>query len=153
MPGVALHDLYERYPDYDIDMRAEQEALQTAELIVCQYPTYWYRPPALFQLWIETVLASGWAHGPGGTALAGKHFWCVTTTGGAQAAYDADGIHGHPYETFLVPLVQTVRLCGMIWLPPWIIHDAANLTSAEVQDWTERYLERLASYPAWIAAS
>ncbi len=151
--GVAIHDLYERYPDYDIDARAEQDALRAAELVVCQYPTYWYRPPALFQLWIEMVLTSGWAYGPGGAALVGKHFWCVTTTGGAQSAYAADGIHGFDYETFLAPLVQTVRLCGMHWLPPWIIHGAPQLSSAELQDWVARYRDRLTRYPAWLTAA
>ena len=88
-----------------------------------------------------------------GAALVGKHFWCVTTTGGAQSAYAADGIHGFDYETFLAPLVQTVRLCGMHWLPPWIIHGAPQLSSAELQDWVARYRDRLTRYPAWLTAA
>ena len=86
VPGVAVRNLYERYPDFDIDAGAEQQAIQSAELLVFQYPTYWYSPPPLLKLWIDTVLEPGWAYGPGGTALAGKHWWCVTTTGGARAA-------------------------------------------------------------------
>lgn len=151
LSGVAVHDLYERYPDCDIDARVEQEAIRAAELIVFQYPTYWYSPPHLLKFWIETVLAHGWAYGVGGTALAGKHLWCVTTTGGERAAYAPDGIHGYPYETFLPPLIQTARLCGMFWLPPWIIHDVPHLDADALRDWATRYRERLATYPTWVA--
>ena len=28
LPGVAMHDLYWHYPDFDIDVRTEQEALE-----------------------------------------------------------------------------------------------------------------------------
>ncbi|MEZ5580673.1 MAG: NAD(P)H-dependent oxidoreductase [Candidatus Competibacteraceae bacterium] len=66
VPGVAVRNLYERYPDFDIDARAEQQAIQSAELLVFQYPTYWYSPPPLLKLWIDTVLEPGWAYGPGG---------------------------------------------------------------------------------------
>ncbi len=153
LPGVAVRDLYERYPDYDIDARAEQDAVQTAELIVFQYPTYWYSLPPLLKLWIDTVLAHGWAYGPSGTALAGKHLWCVTTTGGEQTAYAPDGFHGYPYEAFLPPLVQTARLCGMIWLPPWVLHGVPYLDADTLQTEAARYCERLAAYPAWVAES
>lgn len=151
LPGVAVRDLYERYPDYDIDVRAEQEAARGAELIVFQYPTYWYSLPPLLKQWIDSVLAHGWAYGPGGTALAGKHLWCVTTTGGEQAAYAPSGIHGYPYETFIPPLVQTARLCGMIWLPPWIIHGVPYLDADVMRAWATRYRDRLDTYPAWVA--
>jgi glutathione-regulated potassium-efflux system ancillary protein KefF len=150
LPGVTIHDLYQRYPDYDIDLRAEQAAVQTAALVVFQYPTYWYSLPPLLKLWIDTVLTPGWAHGPGGTALAGKHLWCVTTTGGDRASYAPDGIHGYPYEAFLPPLVQTARLCGMVWLPPWVLHGVPQF-DAELPAWAARYRQRLATYPTWVA--
>ena len=153
LPGVAIHDLYERYPDYDIDAPAEQAAIQAADLIVFQYPTYWYSLPPLLKLWIDTVLAHGWAYGPGGTALAGKHLWCVTTTGGEETAYRPGGYHGYPYETFLPPLIQTARLCGMIWLPPRIIHGIPHFDADALQAEVARYRDRLASYPAWVADS
>lgn len=134
-------------------MQAEQVAVQAADLIVLQYPTYWYSPPPLLKLWIDTVLAHGWAHGPGGTALAGKHLWCVTTTGGDRIAYESGGYHGYPYEAFLPPLIQTARLCKMVWLPPRIIHGVPSLDADALQAEAIAYRERLASYPAWVADS
>lgn len=151
VPGVTVHDLYEHYPDFNIDAQAEQRALQTADLLVLQYPTHWYSLPPLLKLWIDTVLEYGWAYGPDGTALTGKHLWCVTTTGGLQDSYSAKGIHGHAYEDFLLPLRQTTRLCGMNWLPPWVLHGVPHLDTDALLAWSAHYRDRLTRYPTWIA--
>ena len=42
LPGVAMHDLYWHYPDFDIDVRIEQAAVEAAELVVFQFPVQWY---------------------------------------------------------------------------------------------------------------
>ena len=42
----------------------EQAALADAELIVWQHPIQWYSMPALMKLWVDEVLAFGWAYGP-----------------------------------------------------------------------------------------
>ena len=67
-----MHDLYEAYPDFDIDVRREQELLAAHEVIVLQHPFYWYSAPALLKEWQDLVLEHGWAYGSGGTALRGK---------------------------------------------------------------------------------
>jgi glutathione-regulated potassium-efflux system ancillary protein KefF len=121
---VAQRALYDLYPDFDIDIEAEQRVLAAADLIVLQHPVYWYSVPALLKLWIDDVLALGWAYGDGGTALAGKAMQWVVTTGGDFRAYAPDGPHGHPFEVFIAPMRQTACFCGMHWLEPIIVHDA-----------------------------
>ena len=113
---VARRPLYDLYPDFDIDVEAEQRALASADLIVLQHPVYWYSTPALLKLWIDDVFALGWAYGEGGTALAGKSMQWVVTTGGDVRAYTPDGPHGHPFEVFIAPVRQTALFCGMHWL-------------------------------------
>ena len=66
---VEVRDLYALYPDYLIDVAAEQAALAAARLVVWQHPIHWYGMPPLMKLWLDEVLAFGWAYGPGGTAL------------------------------------------------------------------------------------
>ena len=51
------------------------------------------------------------------------------------------------------PLIQTARLCKMVWLPPRIIHGAPSLDADTLQAEATVYRERLASYPAWVADS
>src|SRR5688572_32930914 len=81
LPGLELHMLYDRYPDFAIDVEAEQEALGRARVVVWQHPLYWYSVPPLLKLWFDKVLTLGWAYGPGGTALHGKTVQWVVTTG------------------------------------------------------------------------
>ena len=109
-PQVVLRELYGLYPDYLIDVPAEQAALSAARLVVWLHPIHWYSMPPLMKLWLDEVLAFGWAYGPGGQALQGKDFWLVTSTGGGLEAYAPEGHHQHPFETFLVPYRQTAAL-------------------------------------------
>src|SRR5512143_2599405 len=88
---VAVRDLYASYPDYDIDVAAEQDAAQAADLIVLLHPIQWYAMPSLMKLWCEEVLGYGWAYGPGGTALRGKDLWLAASTGGPEASYHPQG--------------------------------------------------------------
>ena len=73
LEGVEIRSLYQLYPDFNIDIAAEQEALSRADLIVWQHPMQWYSIPPLLKLWIDKVFSHGWAYGHGGTALHGKH--------------------------------------------------------------------------------
>ena len=56
---VEVRSLYELYPDFGIDVEAEQEALTRADTIVWQHPLYWYSVPGLLKHWFDKVLAAG----------------------------------------------------------------------------------------------
>lgn len=127
LPGVEVRDLYRLYPDYDIDVVAEQRALARASTVVLQFPMSWFAMPPMLKLWFDQVLERGWAHGPGGTALRGKRCTAIVTPRGAEQAYAADGDHGHGLDTFLLPLERSALLCGMSWLPPVAIFEAYQL--------------------------
>jgi len=146
LPGVALRDLYELYPDFDIDVRAEQALLRPARLLVLQHPVYWYSTPSLLKEWIDTVLTRGFAYGPGGVALRGKDFRLVLSTGALPPAYSAQGPHGHPIAELLLPLQQTARFCGMRCLPPLLIQGGRSIKDAELQQHVAHYREFLLTY-------
>ena len=120
--GVTLHDLYETYPDFMIDVRREQALLVAHDIIMLQFPFYWYSMPALLKEWFDLVWLYGFAYGHDGSRLAGKTLFCVITTGGEAASYAPDGQHGHTTAEFLRPLERTAHLCGMLWEPPLIVH-------------------------------
>jgi glutathione-regulated potassium-efflux system ancillary protein KefF len=119
-----VQDLYARYPDYDIDVPAEQAPRRAARLLVLLHPIQWYSMPALLKLWLDDVLAYGWAYGPGGTALQGKDLWLVATTGGPEESYHPQGYNRYFFDAFLPPYEQTAALCGMRFLPPLVLHGA-----------------------------
>ena len=145
----AVRDLYALYPDFAIDVAAEQAAAAVADLIVWQHPIQWYAMPALMKLWLDEVLAHGWAYGRGGTALAGKDLWPVLSTGGSERAYRPDGYNRYFFDAFLPPYEQTAALCGLRMLPPMVLHGAHAADEPAVADHVAVYAERLRSYPDW----
>jgi glutathione-regulated potassium-efflux system ancillary protein KefG len=142
-PDITVRDLYERYPDFDIDIREEQDLLLAHDVFVWHHPLYWYNAPPLVKQWIDLVLAFGWAYGPGSTQLRGKAMGHVVTTGGAEAAYQLDGYHGFTLDEFLRPLERTVTLCGMRWLPPFAVHGTHRLSEADLDAQADRYARHL----------
>lgn len=148
-PLIVVRDLYALYPDYLIDVAAEQALLASAKLIVWQHPIHWYSMPPLMKLWLDDVLGFGWAYGPGGTALRGKDLWLVATTGGPEASYQPSSYNRYFFSDFLPPYEQTANLCGMRFLPPMMLHGAHRVEEAEVEAHLAVYTQRLASYPNW----
>ena len=146
---VEVRDLYALYPDYLIDIAAEQSRLASARLVVWQHPIHWYSMPPLLKLWVDEVLAFGWAYGPGGNALKGKDLWLVATTGGPEDSYRPDSDNRYFFDAFLPPYEQTAALCGMRFLPPLLLHGAHRAGEVEVTAHAEVYAQRLASYPNW----
>ncbi|MBE7417697.1 MAG: NAD(P)H-dependent oxidoreductase [Ideonella sp.] len=145
----VLHDLYARYPDYLIDVRAEQAALERARLVVWLHPIHWYGMPPLLKLWLDEVFAYGWAYGPGGTRLAGKDLWLVVSTGGSEASYRPAGHNGFFIDAFWPPYEQTAQLAGMRFLPPLVLHGAHQVSPSEIDAHAELLIERLRSWPDW----
>jgi glutathione-regulated potassium-efflux system ancillary protein KefF len=143
VPDVQVRPLYDLYPDFDIDVEAEQAVLTAADAIVLQHPVYWYSVSALAKLWLDTVFVSGWAYGAGGTALAGKRFLWAVTTGGDEGTYAPDGAHRHPFGAFIAPMRQTAHYCGMRWEEPFILHGAHVIDDASLAAQATQYRERL----------
>lgn len=137
--GVTVHDLYAAYPDFDIDVEHEQRLLAAHDTIVWQHPFYWYSTPALLKEWQDIVLEFGWAYGPAGTALQGKLFLSAVTTGAQADAYQPEGFNGHTMRELLLPVEQTARLCGMIPLPPFMVHGTHRLADAGMTRAAEDY--------------
>ena len=132
LPGVTFHDLYEAYPDFDVDVRREQELLTAHDVVVVQHPFYWYSTPALVKQWEDLVLEHGWAYGREGKALHGKYWLSAITTGGPEAAYQSGQLNRFSIRELLAPLEQTARLCGMPFLPPFVVHGTHRLQPFEI---------------------
>ncbi len=143
--GVTFHDLYETYPDFAIDIEAEQEKLLAHDVIALQFPLYWYSTPALLKEWLDLVWLHGFAYGIDGNALAGKRMFVACTTGGAAKAYHAHGYNRFTLDEYLRPLEQTAYLCGMVWETPFVVHGAAVKNDEDLKAEAANYRARIAS--------
>ncbi|OEE58215.1 NAD(P)H-dependent oxidoreductase [Enterovibrio norvegicus] len=127
--GVTVVDLYAEYPTFHIDIDREQARLREHDVVLFQFPLYWYSTPAILKEWQDLVLEYGFAYGSSGTALKGKYFMCAITAGGREEAYKSDGFNHFKIRELLYPLEQMANLTGMNYLAPFALF--GSRTAAE----------------------
>lgn len=143
VPNLTFNDLYEEYYDFNINVEKEKELLVNNEIIIFHHPFFWYSTPALLKQWEDLVLEHGWAYGSRGTALIGKKCMNIITTGGSSQAYTKESINQHTIREFLLPIEQTAKLCGMIYLPPFLIQGTHRFSEKEIEKYANSYLQLL----------
>ena len=107
--NVQILNLYNTYPDFEINVKEEQKRLEAVDVIVLQHPMYWYSCPSLLKEWIDLVLEHGWAYGINGTALQGKYFGNAITTGGDESSYTPSGVNRYSIDEFIRPFEATAK--------------------------------------------
>ncbi len=137
--GVTFHDLYEAYPDFHIQLRKEQSLLVNNDIIVFQHPLFWFSVPALLKEWMDLVLEHMWAYGKKGTALRGKKLLSVISTGGRESLFRREGFNRHTMGEFLSPVKTSARVCGMDYLPPFVVHGTHKVTKEEIDSHGDDY--------------
>ena len=121
---VEVVDLYGEYPTYHIDIDKEQRRLLEHDIIIFQFPLYWYSTPSILKEWQDLVLEYGFAYGEQGQALKNKYFMCVISAGSKENAYQADGMNRSSIRDLLLPLAQMANLTGMVYLAPFTLFGA-----------------------------
>lgn len=149
LPNVTVHDLYEMYPDFNIDIVHEQEVLFGHEVVIWQHPFYWYSAPPLLKHWIDLVLEYNWAYGPKAFALNNKTILNALTAGGSREVYCKEGKNNYTVGEFLRPFEQTARLCGMNYLPPFTVMSANKIKGEHIEACKKEYLNLL----NWLSES
>jgi glutathione-regulated potassium-efflux system ancillary protein KefG len=140
---VEVRDLYELYPDYVIDVGAEQAALDGPDLIILQFPLHWFTPPSLLVEWLDAVWLRGFAYGEGGNSLAGRTLLATFSTGARARDFEAGGLNRYSLVDFLRPLEQTARRCGLKWVEPFAVNEAAASGEKVLARLAERWRTRL----------
>lgn len=142
-PGLTINRLYERYPDWRIDVEREQQLLLNHDRIVFMYPFYWYSVPPLMKLWMDEVLTSGWAYGPGVETLKGKQWLQALSTGAAAEDYQAGGFNEYSLSELLKPLQRTAAMLGMDYQPPFTLFAVRQQDEQALQRSAEALQARL----------
>ena len=105
--NIEVRHLDQLYPNFKIDVKAEQEALLNAKNIVFQYPLYWYSTPAILKEWIDQVFQYGFAFGQE-SALNDKKIFISLTIGSAPDYYNDDVM-----EKILFPIKGLTEYCSL----------------------------------------
>ncbi len=146
MPNVTIRNMYEEYPDFQINAASEQGILLAHDVIIFQHPLFWLSSPALFKQWQDTVLEKGFAFPPGeGDKLAGKLWLSVVTTGGPAEGYAKEGPFKADFEDILIPFRLTATYCSMKWQPVFTVTSVMPEDDAWMRAITEEELQAKAA--------
>lgn len=133
------------------DIAAEMDKLDSCDLLVFQYPLWWFGMPAILKGWVDRVLAMGRMYGGGRWydrgALGGKRAMVAMTTGGPESMYvPPDGYEGlNPtLQTILTPVHHGVFwFTGMRVLEPFVAWSPAHLDDAQRDTLLDAYAAHL----------
>lgn len=120
LPEAEIVKLDELYSDFKIDVENEQRRLLRADIIVLQFPVFWYSVPSILERWMEETFRHGFSHGSTGDKLKGKKLVLSFTTGAPEEMYSHDGPMGYTIDEFLPCYKATCRLtqmeyCGYVY--------------------------------------
>ncbi|GET06203.1 NADPH-quinone reductase [Ligilactobacillus agilis] len=138
---IEVRDLYQLYPDFKIDVAAEQQVLAKSDRIVWQFPLYWYSSPALLKQWQDLVLTHGWAYGTGGEALHQKELVLAVSPGSDN--YGRAGFVKYQVTELLRPFQATSRLIGTKFMKPFITLGASTITTPDLAKQAQAYNDYL----------
>ncbi|MEM6639768.1 MAG: NAD(P)H-dependent oxidoreductase [Pseudomonadota bacterium] len=140
--NVTVHDLYEHYPDFYIDKAREQALITEHDVLVLQFPLYWYSAPALLKEWIDIVFEHGFAYGRHARGLAGRTLVTAWTAGSSETQF-VDEQDQSLIPSIMQPFAATARYCGLHYLPPWCTLDTGSLTAGQIDTVARRYAAML----------
>lgn len=128
------------------DIALEQDKLRWADVVIFQFPLWWYSMPAIMKGWVERVYANGFAYGVGEHSdarwgerfgegvMSGKRAMVVVSTGGWESHYAPRGING-PIDDILFPIHHNILFYpGFEVLPPFVTYRAGKTDDARFAD-------------------
>ena len=108
----TVHELHKIYPDGNIDVKKEQERIESHGNLVLQFPVYWFNCPSLLKKWLDDVFTYGWAFGSnGGDKLKNRKAALAVSAGSRKEDYSEDGRYRYPLGYLLSPFETTFRYC------------------------------------------
>lgn len=122
--AAVIRRLDSLYPDYRIDVKAEQAALEQAGVIVLQFPIQWFNVPALLKKWLDDVLTHDFAYAHRGSRLQGKKLLLSFTAGGSEEKYAHKQFQ---MPAFMPAFHETANFTGMQWLEPLCTYGVFNV--------------------------
>jgi len=129
------------------DLDAEIAKVEASDLMIWQFPLWWFGLPAILKGWVDRAFAMGRTYGGGRVydtgVFRGKRAMLSLTTGGPAAAYAKDGVTGD-IDAMLRPIQRGILgFVGFDVLAPNIFFGPARATDEARATGLERYAARL----------
>lgn len=138
----TVHPLYEKYPDGVIDITYEQKLVEAHDIIIFQFPLYWFNCPPLLKQWLDEVLLHGWAYGSTGDKMRGKKLALAISAGIKEEDYREDGLYGVTIEQLSLPFKVTAQYIEAELIDIFTWYDVEHHPAPEVvQKSAKAYIE------------
>jgi len=129
------------------DVLAEQAKVMAANLVLFQFPVWWFSMPAILKGWVDRVFSRGFAYSSGrkyeSGHFKGKRAMLCLTTGTASTLYEPNGIDGD-LNHVLWPIHNGIlAYTGFTVLPPFVAWMPARVSPQERQTYLSTFAERL----------
>jgi len=140
------------------DIESEQQKVEGCDLMIWQFPLWWFSVPGILKGWVDRVFAMGRFYGQGRIYERGvfrnKKALLSLTTGGPEEAYLKDGLQGDIHN-ILKPIHRgMLRFTGFDVLRPHIVYGPARQSPAmrerELDHWRNRLVEVFDESPVEI---
>ena len=132
---------------FDELIELEIRKLEWCDMMIWQFPLWWFSVPAILKGWVDRVFAMGRVYGQGriyqNGVFKGKKALLSFTTGGAAADYKPDGFNGDLYG-MLRPLHRGVlEFTGFSVLEPHVVYGPARREKEDLEAELNRWKTRL----------
>lgn len=129
------------------EVAREVERLRQADLVLLQFPLWWFSLPAILKGWVDRVFAMGFAYEIGRIyrdgPLRGKRGMLAVTTGSPRQAYGAHG-RNPSIDSLLCPIHYGIlHYVGMDVLPPFVSFGVGRASDQERRRELARYKKHL----------
>ncbi|MDR0245361.1 MAG: NAD(P)H-dependent oxidoreductase [Burkholderia sp.] len=134
------------------DIREELDKLMRCDLLVLNFPLFWFSTPAILKGWIDRVLVSGAVYGGmrfydrGG--LKGKRAIVSLTLGGQAHMFGNDGVHGSLQGMLRHLLQGTLGYTGLDVLEPFVAWHVPYVSNEVRAGYLDAWRNRLPSLAA-----
>ncbi len=132
-------------------VKDEMNALEHADVLIFNFPLWWFGMPAILKGWVDRILAYGFAYGDthgfyaNGRFKGKKAFLCVTT-GSPETFYTKEGAHGRSLENILQNINEGIlELVGFDVLQPFIAYAVSHISEEDRIDILKKYITYLSS--------
>ncbi|KAM8966963.1 ribosyldihydronicotinamide dehydrogenase [quinone] [Pelodytes ibericus] len=128
------------------DILKEQKKVHEADLVIFQFPLYWFNFPAIMKGWIDRVFIQGFAFDFPGCykgLLKDKLALLSFTTGGTEKMFSKDGVSGN-IRYLLWPMQHGImHFCGFKVLAPQISYATKYVSNEKRKDMLMAWQQRL----------
>ena len=132
------------------DLKEEMELIVDADILIFNFPLWWFGMPAILKGWVDRVLAYGFAYGGEYGMGANGRFknrkaFLTVTTGSPGHFYTKEGVHGRTLPDDILRNINEgiLRLVGYDVQVPFVAHEVSRISQEEREAILKNYRKYL----------